>query len=97
MKLENNLALCSLKQNYDNYQTFILRETERESERKRDRDRELTHLMSLHSAVESELLPGAGHQPGVVEVLVQEGRGELMVFSGGLDAAKSRNLQINLI
>ena len=53
--------------------------------------------MPVHPAVESELLPRAGHHPGVVEVVVQEGRGELVVFGGGLDTAKSRNLQINLI
>lgn len=53
--------------------------------------------MSVDPAVESELLPGAGHQPGVVQLLVQEGRGELVVFSGGLNTAMSRSLQINLI
>ena len=53
--------------------------------------------MSVHPAVESELLPGAGHQPGVVQLTVQERRGELVVFGGGLKAAKSRSEQIDLI
>ena len=53
--------------------------------------------MSLHSAVESELLARAGHHPGVVQVGVQERRGELLVLSGGLETASSGNFQINLI
>ena len=53
--------------------------------------------MSVHPAVESELLPGAGHHPGLVELPVQEGGGDLVVFGGGLERAKSSNLQINLI
>lgn len=53
--------------------------------------------MPVHPAVESELLPRAGHHPGLVQLLVQERRGDLVVFSGGLDRAKSSNLQINLI
>ena len=57
----------------------------------------LSHLMPVHPAVESELLPGAGHHPGLVELPVQEGGGDLVVFRGGLKRAKSSNLQINLI
>ena len=57
----------------------------------------LLHLVSVHSAVQGQTLPGGDEDLGVVEVLVQERGGEAGLSCEGLARGESRNVENNEI